>query len=370
MYEDFYDDLSQEEQTNLEILLEEFKSKTKDILTADINSEYNTIKTENERLIEQNQQLLEDNFLLKQQLEEKNKIIEDSKLITNLLNNIKQLKDDPNKIFQFLDCLYEKDFEEIRVQDTPLWIEVLTQYYSHKDDIIEFLKIIDVKLPNNISNFRLPIDWNEEEMDIFFNSMYCHYCTNGNIFERNLKWYGTSSLNSVKEQCRKNTSNIPWQYILRNPILKKEKYLRQIGKHLTDYSSNWTNFAKITKFLDLSDDEIKIIINNIDQVLLKKKTDAMDFCIRHLQLIDNEVILNKIYNGYYNSYDFKYNNKILEMPFDYIKDWIGIIAKEDLRNAVDFITNKCDNFSQEQYKELLEIAFKQLSNKVNIKNEK
>ena len=29
MYEDFYDNLSQKEQTNLEILLEEFKSKTK-----------------------------------------------------------------------------------------------------------------------------------------------------------------------------------------------------------------------------------------------------------------------------------------------------------------------------------------------------
>lgn len=360
MYEDFYEDFSQEGQTNLDILLEEFKSKTKDIFINDINSEYNTIKKENERLTEQNQKLSEDNFVLTQQLEEKNKIIKDSKLFTNLLNNIKQLKDDPNKIFQFLDCLYEKDFEEIRVQDTPLWIEALTQYYSHKDDIIELLKIMDVKLPDNISNFRLPIDWNEEEMDIFFNTMYNHYCTNGQIFERNLKWYATSSLISVKEQWNKSNSNIPWQYILRNPILKKEKYLRQIGQHLTDYTSNWTNFAKITKFLDLSDDEIKIIINNIDQVLLKKKTDAMDFCIRHLKLINNEVILNKVYNGYYNSYDFKYHNKIFEMPFDYIKDWIGIIVEEDTRNAIDFLTHKCDNLSQEQYKELLEIAYNKL----------
>ena len=65
MYGDFYEALSQERQTNLEILLEEFKSKTKDILTSDINSEWNTIKKENERLIEQNQKLSEDNFLLK-----------------------------------------------------------------------------------------------------------------------------------------------------------------------------------------------------------------------------------------------------------------------------------------------------------------
>ena len=360
MYEDFYEDFSQEGQTNLDILLEEFKSKTKDIFINDINSEYNTIKTENERLIEQNQKLSEDNFVLTQQLEEKNKIIEDSKLITNLLNNIKQLKDDSNKIFQFLDCLYQKDFEEIRVQDTPLWIEVLTQYYSHKDDIIKLLKIMDIKLPDNISNFRLPIDWSEEEMDIFFNTMYNHYCTNGQIFENNLKWYATSSLISVKEQCNKSNSNIPWQYILRNPILKKEKYLRQIGQHLTDYTSNWTNFAKITKFLDLSDDEIKIIINNINQVLLKKKTDAMDFCVRHLKLINNEVILNKIYNGYYNSYDFKYNSKILEMPFDYIKDWVELITKEDTNSAINFLTHKCDNLSQEQYKELLNIAYNKL----------
>lgn len=226
---------------------------------------------------------------------------------------------------------------------------------------------MDIKLPDNIYNFRLPIDWNEEEMDIFFNNMYNHYCINGNIFERNLKWYRTSSLNSVKEQCIKSTSNIPWQFVLRNPILKKEKYLRQIGQHLTDYTSNWTNFAKITKYLDLSDDEIKIIINNIDQVLLKKRTDAMDFCIRHLKLINNKVILDKVYNSYYNSYDFKYNNKIFEMPFDYIKNWVEIMIKEDIRNAINFIANKCDHLPQDKYKELLDIAYNKL---LSIKGEK
>lgn len=83
MYEDFYDDLSQEKKSNLDFLMEKFKS----IIFDDIQAEVTIIKKENEHLIEQNQKLSEDNFVLKQQLEEKNKIIEDSKLITNLLNN-------------------------------------------------------------------------------------------------------------------------------------------------------------------------------------------------------------------------------------------------------------------------------------------
>ena len=58
-----------------------------------------------------------------------------------------------------------------------------------------------VILPKNIENFRLPIDWTEEEMDIFFENMYKHVNCNGCSYKENLRyWLNNNQKAFTKEE--------------------------------------------------------------------------------------------------------------------------------------------------------------------------
>lgn len=144
---------------------------------------------------------------------------------------------------------------------------------------------------------------------------------------------------------------IPWQYVLRNPLLKKEKYLEQIGKHMiSSYSSNWSKFSQIDKYLELEPKELKVIFDNLYyQLWNNKNKDITYFIIRHIDLIDNENFLNKIYDFCHNSYDFTYKYKILDMPFKYVKKW----CSEHTNYAMNLLQDKKNEFAEDQRKELL-----------------
>lgn len=266
--------------------------------------------------------------------------------------------DDPDILLNFLSYFWKADYTENSC-DVPLWLIALTNYYSHKDEVIELLKILNIELPKNIENFRLPIDWTEAEMDIFFTTVYNHYNYNGCTYERNLKFWGTFSLDSVEEQCNRQYSGIPWQFVLRNPILKKEKYLRQIGEHFTNKNS-WSSFLKIDEYLSLNDDEIKTIIDNIDFVKMSldkniknfENNNNSKFLLRHINLIQNSIFLDKIYDMFKSSYAFQHNNKILDMPAMYLEKWVS----ETGIYSIDWIKNNKDKFSKEEIKKLITIA--------------
>ena len=152
-------------------LLLEFKEKCTKILLEDINSKIGMINNENKYLKKENDKLKTALIQTEKSLREINKDVENFDLIKTLTNGIKNtIKDAENKdqkIYEFLNLVFTKDYNE-DVCNTPLWIGAMTQFYSNKEKVIEVLKLFDVKLPDNIENFRLPIDWNEEEMDIFF----------------------------------------------------------------------------------------------------------------------------------------------------------------------------------------------------------
>ena len=144
---------------------------------------------------------------------------------------------------------------------------------------------------------------------------------------------------------------IPWQYVLRNPLLKKEKYLEQIGKHMISIpSSNWSKFSNIDEYLELEPKELKVIFDNIDyQLWANKDKDITNFILRHIDLIDNKNFLNKVYDFCHNSYDFTCKYKILDMPFTYVKKW----CSEHTNNAMNLLRDKKTEFTDEQRKELL-----------------
>lgn len=345
-YENYY------EPSVMDDLLGEFQQKCKEILLDDINSTIGSIKHENEYLKNENDKLKTALTQAEKSLRESKRDAEKFTLMETLTigikNTIDNADDKDSKIYNFLELVFAKDYKE-NVYDTPLWIGAMTQFYSNKEKVIDVLKLFNVKLPDNIENFRLPIDWNEEELDMFFDTINNHVNCNGCTFEGNLKFWGRKSLDDVKTQCYKNGySEIPWQYVLRNHLLKKEKYLEKIGKNAF-VPWRWNNFYKIDKYLDLSEEEIKIILNNIDYTKMKNKGDVEGFVLRNLKLVEDDEFLKKIYSVFYNSYDFRYQKKILDMPYKYMLQW----ACDCKNDAARFIEENKEYFTEEQRKELL-----------------
>lgn len=283
--------------SEVEELFNEFQQKFKDIMLEDVNSTIGSIKHENEYLKEENKMLKEALSKAERNLRDSKNTLKDYSFIGIILNgikdNIKTADNKENKIYEFLDLIFKKDYEETPCFNMPLWIGAITQYYSNKDYVIEILRLFNIKLPENIENFRLPVDWNEEELDIFFDNMYNHVNCNGCDFAHNLEFWAKNSLYDVKTQCSTCYSEIPWQYVLRNPLLKKKKYLEKIGKNAYSGNSNWKKFYQISRYLDLSEEEIKIILTNIDYTKLKHDDNVAAFALNNLKYIEDENFLKK-----------------------------------------------------------------------------
>ena len=360
-----FDNYFEPDKEPIEELFEEYKQKCMEQICNSIETEINDIKENNQYLIKQNAEILKRNTELTKVLynsqEETKQLkqeVEKRTFISSLIDKIKQSEGEEfkRKIFQLLDVVFETEYEE-NWQEVPIWLHALTQYYSHKEEVIQFLKSMGTKvmLPKNVENFRLPIDWTEEEMDIFFENMHKHVNCNGCSYKDNLRFWSVSGLLSVRDQClQQGYSEIPWQYVLRNPILKKEKYLKQIGEHLTDEYANWYKFEKIQDYLNLEEEEIKIILDNINYVLLTSKTAAMDFAFKNIKLVKNEVILDKVFRHYQNTYMMQ--KKILEFPYAYIRQWCINEAKKS-GSVINWLTQNQSFFSSEEKKELIEIIF-------------
>ena len=347
---DEYDWTDYAEPSEVDELFKEFQEKCMDVLCNNVKSEVDGIMTRNAQLTEENEKLRKQSKSFENIAIERTKSLNDSGTVLKMLKYLKNSLND-KKVYSLFKLMFEKDFEE-NLYEVPLWLGILTQYYSHKDEAIEFLRLLDVKLPDKIENFRLPIDWTEQELDVFFDTMHNHVNCNGCVYEGNLRFWGKNSLMSVEDQCKKTYyDEIPWQYVLRNPLLKKEKYLKQIGEHMISIpSSNWSKFSKIDEYLELEPKELKIIFDNLDyQLWANKDKDITNFIRRHIDLIDNYNFLNKVYDFCHNSYDFTCKYKILDMPFKYVKKW----CSEHTNYAMNLLQDKKNDFTEEQRKELL-----------------
>ena len=151
-----YDWTDYAEPSEVDKLFTEFQEKCMDVLCNNVKSDVNAIIKQNVQLAEENGKLREQNKNLEKMAIEKEKSLNDSKIMLRMLKCLKSSLDN-EKVYSLFDFMFEKDFGE-SLYEVPLWLGILTQYYLHKDEAIEFLRLLDVKLPNNVDNFRLPID--------------------------------------------------------------------------------------------------------------------------------------------------------------------------------------------------------------------
>ena len=344
-------------ESTLDYIIQDLVDNVKRQVIDESNSEISFIINENKKLKEENEELQKSiNDITSQN--------NDNNLFDSIWGSIKNnlMKKVPleeqlaknNKVYDFLSLIYDKDYVEKLDANTPLWIGILTQWYSHKNEMIQIMQSLAISTPKNISNFRLPVDWTEEELDTFFDTIYNHTNCNGCTYEGNLRFWSDSSLEDVKTQCNRSYSEIPWQYVLRNPLLKNEKYLAAIGKGAyLSKCSNYFKFFKIETYQDLTDEQIKVIIDNMEYQKMNKSDEIDTFLLKHIDLISNEHFLNRIYDRFNNSYSFEVYDCVLNIPYKYAYKWLT----EHKNKAIQFLDKYPEHFTQEQRKEIITKIF-------------
>lgn len=292
-------------------------------------------------------------------------LLEVVELFKARFDNIQKKADRPELVYSLLRLLFEPDFEE-NTYDCPIWLGAVVNFYSHRDIVVRLLKVLDIYVPNNIEKFRLPQDWTTDELDIVFDTMRKHIVCNSCTYADNLRFWQHHALDDVYNVCYNclTYTEIPWQFLLRNPNLLNKKYLKKIGKMAYEepYISGWRYLFAIDKYQDLTDEQIKTIIKEIDGpgANISKENSVSEFLLRHLDLIEEDILIDKIYKKYWDSYSFRYENRILKMPVEYLELWVKEKTHSNPSEALEWIIRNKNNFSEEQKNNLLKLVMSEV----------
>lgn len=370
--DEFYENY---ELSPIETLVSEFRDKCVEILMTDVNSDINSLVESNNNLIRENNEYkkqiaaLENEIATNTIIGKKNKLYSFffESILDNYSTSCNTTDEKTNFIFDFCSLLFTTDIPVSNIDKSgcPIWLTLSVKYYTHKKEIIDILNYFNIKYPNNINTLRLPHEWNEQELDVFFANMYRNYVCNGNIYDDNLRHWYPNALYSIEKQCSLSYSEIPWQLLLRNPLLHKEKYLRLIGENLFSRESNWNYFEKLTQYQEYLPEEMLILIKSIDVSSIKAsnhiRKSFINFIKPYVDLIKNEKKLLDKYFEYLceEDYQIKYTSILLSMPIEYIQRWF---SKQSMKICLEFITRHekelISLFGENIKKELLEYVIK------------
>ena len=343
----------------LRALLEETIDEQVDKRVAKIQNENKELRATVNKLQDKILTLVDERDSASNEAKDAKVLLEVVEIFKQRLDNIQEKAVRPEFVYNLLELFFEPDFEE-STYDCPIWLGAVVNFYSHKDIVVRLLKVLGIYVPNNIEQFRLPQDWRTDELDIVFDTMGKHIVCNNELFGNNLRFWEPFALDSVYDVCHNCTySEIPWQFLLRNPNLLDVKYLSKIGTMAFDvpYVSGWRTLFNIEHYQDLTEEHIKIIIDNINPFHVIKSesryTTVYNFLLSHLEHVTTKSLLDSIYTAYSDSYDFKYKNCLIKMPYEYSVKWMK--EYKDL----EWLKRNKSSFNNEQLKELILTAMEE-----------
>lgn len=247
---------------------------------------------------------IQTNTRLKSDLIQRDKDIRE---IKNQLNNLslenKVSKDvlarlNKDNMSGLISFTYDTDFKEGYDNEIPKWFTLLVNYYCHKDEVINIFRLCGINLPSWVSSFRLPFDWTKDELDYFFKTIGNHYVCNGCIYSDNLRfWYGNDLGDPKAVMSKRNYSEIPWQFVLRHPLLNTSEYCEKMAMEINK-GSNGYYFSRVVDYQTLNDENLNILINALD-VSKIKGLNSNDYIsslvLKNLSLITDEAKLNVLF---------------------------------------------------------------------------
>lgn len=353
-----------DKQQELHALLEKTIDEQVDNRVAEIQQENKDLKGTVKKLQDQVWTLVDERNDARNKAEDAKVLLEVIEIFKDRLGNIQEKAVRPEFVYNLLKLFFEPDFEE-STYDCPIWLGAVVNFYSHRDIVVRLLKVLDIYVPNNIEKFRLPQDWTTEELDIVFATMGNHIVCNGCTYADNLRFWKAHALYDVYEICYncKTYSEIPWQFLLRNPNLLNKKYLKKIGKmaHEEPHVSGWRYLFKIEDYQELTENQIKIIIDSINPYVTIERNKfkyVNEFLLEHIGLITNTSILDQLYEKYKDGYDFKYGDTILNMPAKYLEDFLtSVLSPTD---AIQWVLSREKKMSKEQKDNLLKFVMSEV----------
>jgi len=213
-------------------------------------------------------------------------------------------------------------------EKTPVWFRAVVRFYDNRELIFKLMDFAKVDYPSWAKNFKLPYDYNEEELEIFFNRIGNFYVTNGNIFERNMGLFWRD-IQLYKDDTRKLLNGkqyvaIPWNLLLKNRLLTTDYFFNKIVEGL---SKNHVHHAiyllNIQDYQDLTDNQalklIQTLLNN--KAVPRKHAEKLISRNKTLLKIDTDLAKEFESEISFNSYSgFHYTNYPIEMQLEFIRN--------------------------------------------------
>ena len=354
-----------DKQQELRALLEETIEEQVDKKVAKIKNENKELRATVNKLQDKVLTLVDERDAARNEAKAAKVLLEVVDMFKARLDGIQEKPGRSDCVYKLLGLIFEPDFNE-NTYDCPIWLGAVVNFYSHRELVIRLLKVLDIYVPNNIEKFRLPQDWTTDELDIVFDTMSKHIVCNSCTYADNLRFWEPNALKDVYDVCYNcmTYTEIPWQFLLRNPNLLNKKYLKNIGKMAYEepYVSGWRYLFEIDKYQELTDEQLKTIIRQIDgpSANISKENSVSEFLLRHLDLIEDDILIDKIYKKWWDSYSFRYENRILKMPLEYLELWIKEKAHGNSREALEWIISNKNKFSEEQKNNLLKLVMSEV----------
>jgi hypothetical protein len=287
-----------------------------------------TLRTSLEDLRDKYEKTLFEKFVLEDKLKEIGK--KDSILISNIFSSNKiDLK-------SFIDSIGFNQSNEANSQmdNPPNWFYLICKYYDNKEDVLKLYDFLGIEYPDWLKTFVIPYEYDEDQLDLFFKNMSKHYVCNGCIYEGNLgfwfnEWHD-SQFDPHNYFSKKNSySEIPWQLILKNSLLKTEKYFNRIVKEIENNSPHSSYFYAIDKYQKIEDDQIDTLV----KLAIRRSTEKND----------PSELVSFLKRNFTNDIEFLnlYKHKISENSYNVF--YLGKFPKEII---IEYIINKNCSISE------------------------
>jgi len=295
----------------------DFNKVVNGILNKEVDERTSAVKKALDTYKKNYKQAIENIESQKATIKELQNKVSNSTVYTDFINAL-----DKENVANFIRLIYTPDFKEENSFDyAPVWFQLVINYYRNKDKVIEILKSAGIDVPDSAKHLRLPFDWDAEEITSFISHTYNGYITNGCIFGGNIGfWYQTKLWNDPMRNCSSQYMYVPWQFVLRNPILNSKKFCKQMAAEINKGDCG-LYYTKIAEYQKLDKENLDAMVGEINIKKLKKPEQyTIDLLFDGIDAITDTEQLDALYTlvrGKYKAIDY-----ILKMPKSYLKKFL------------------------------------------------
>lgn len=149
----------------------------------------------------------------------------------NLLYLVKKLELD-----YILDSLNKSTRDtRLKAEGVPIWFKILFESTEDNKELVKTMIELGVDIPEEVLEFKNPINYSKEELIDLFSTKINFYVTNGCTKEDNAKFF-FEALRVDGWSFNPNQRNLPLQLLLRNPLILDEDVFKLAIHALGNYA--------------------------------------------------------------------------------------------------------------------------------------